>query len=119
MILISDLQATSVRIDDDCLNKVADDLCKDALSFRDGVVWDSGGWHYAADVASFGPVTCQYIFVMDALNFCFWPSPGLEYDYLAVSLRKVLEADVTAFDAAKLAVMTEVKLLYCTSANSI
>ena len=46
---------------------------------------------------------------MDALNFCFWPTAGLEYDYLAVSLRKVLEADEKAFDAPRLAAMTEVR----------
>jgi hypothetical protein len=45
---------------------------------------------------------------MDALNFCFWPSPGFEYDTLAMSLKAVLEADETALNADKLATITEV-----------
>ena len=44
-------------------------------------VWsDAEGWHYCKDVVDGGGLTCQYIFVMDALNFCFWPTPELEYD---------------------------------------
>ena len=38
------------------------------------VTWDSGDFHYFGDVAQDGPLTCQYVFVMDALNFCFWPT---------------------------------------------
>lgn len=29
----------------------------------------------------------QYLLVLDALNFCFWPEPGLEYEHLAASLK--------------------------------
>ena len=39
------------------------------------VTWDSGDFHYFADVANDGPITFQYVFVLDALNFCFWPTP--------------------------------------------
>lgn len=78
-----------MTINESAIDIVAAELCKDALSYREGVVWDYGGWHYAADTSTFGPVTCQYIFVMDALNFCFWPTKDLEYDHLAVGLRKV------------------------------
>ena len=52
----------------------------------------------------------QYIFVLDALNFCFWPLPGYEYDTLASSLKRELEADSKAFDAHRLATMTPSKL---------
>lgn len=38
------------------------------------VTWDSGDFHYFEDVAVDGHLTCQYVFVMDALNFCFWPT---------------------------------------------
>ena len=40
-----------------------------------------------------------YILTMDAINFCFWPSSsntatnGLEYEHLAIALRKVAELD--------------------------
>lgn len=70
------------------------------------VEWDSGGIHYCADVSSRGPKTVQFIFVMDAMNFCFWPSEGFEYDTLAVSLKNVLESDPNALDADKLASVT-------------
>ena len=33
------------------------------------VEWDFEGIHYFDE----GPLTVQYLFVLDALNFCFWP----------------------------------------------
>lgn len=77
------------------------DYCKD-------VEWDSYGWHYCWDIGSFGPLTVQYIFVMDAMNFCFWPTSGFEYDTLAKSLKIVLENDSSAFNAENLANINEV-----------
>lgn len=29
----------------------------------------------------------QYLLVIDALNFCFWPQPGLEYEHLARGIK--------------------------------
>ena len=81
--------AKHVTINNDAVQKIALELSTDVLTFRKGVEWDAEGWHYSADAATYGPLTCQYIFVMDALNFCFWPTKDLEYDYLAISLRKV------------------------------
>ncbi len=78
-------------------------------TFSNGVEWDACGWHYNGDVKTQGPLTVQYIFVMDAMNFCFWPSTSnFEYDTLASSLRDVLEKDNSAFDAEKLANISEV-----------
>lgn len=71
-------------------------------SNNNNVEWDSSGWHYNQDALTDGPLTCQYIFVMDSLNFCFWPANGLEYDTLAVSLKNVLESNSNAFDAVNL-----------------
>ena len=34
-----------------------------------------------------GGLTAQYILVLDALNFCFWPQSDLEYDNLAKGLK--------------------------------
>lgn len=45
--------------------------------------------------------------MLDALNFCFWPSPGVEYVDLAVSLKRVLENDPHAFDANRLMALNE------------
>jgi hypothetical protein len=33
----------------------------------------------------------NYVFVLDALNFCFWPFSGWEYDNLASSLKEIAE----------------------------
>jgi Potential Queuosine, Q, salvage protein family len=32
----------------------------------------------------------QYLLALDALNFCFWPQPGLEYEHLARGLKASL-----------------------------
>jgi len=72
--------------------------------------WDSNGWHYSDN----GVYTVQYIFVLDALNFCFWPSQingkGMEYDTLAMSLKKQMEQDKTQFHADALVHMSAKKL---------
>lgn len=72
------------------------------------IEWDSSGWHYNLDASTDGPLTAQYILVLDALNFCFWPCPGLEYEHLAIGLKDALLKDPTAFDAKKLAEVDEV-----------
>lgn len=53
----------------------------------------------------------QYVFVLDSLNFCFWPLKGYEYEHLAGSLKKTLMDDPTAFDADVLIAMTPEKLV--------
>jgi hypothetical protein len=47
------------------------------------------------------------VLALDACNFCFWPLEGYEYSDLAGSLKAVLTADPTAFDADKLANIDE------------
>lgn len=89
-------------------SKIGDSIVGD---FSKDVEWDAQGWHYSADVATLGPLTVQYIFVMDSLNFCFWPTEGFEYDTLALSLKAVLDKDSTALEAAKLANITEVNYI--------
>jgi hypothetical protein len=34
-----------------------------------------------------GPLTVQYLLVVDALNFCFWPDGELEYEHLAGGIK--------------------------------
>ena len=41
--------------------------------------------------------TAQYLLALDALNFCFWPQPGLEYEHLARGL-KVRQVTVAVLD---------------------
>jgi Potential Queuosine, Q, salvage protein family len=63
--------------------------------------------HYNDDVPKGGERTAQYVFVLDALNFCFWPSKtGLEYHDLAGGLSAALRRDAHALDAERLARVT-------------
>lgn len=108
--VVSDCQF--VTINDDAIETAATDMMQqNSFSGNRSVDWDAEGnfvivmkswesvnsyyyciftvgWHFCAD-APHGPLTCQYIFVLDALNFCFWPCEGFEYDYLATCLKKV------------------------------
>jgi hypothetical protein len=50
----------------------------------------------------------QYLLVLDAINFCFWPSEGMwEYDALARSLKDVLTQNAAAFSAENLMSLDE------------
>lgn len=80
----------------------------DLNELRNGVTWDACGWHYDDDINSSGILTCQYVFVLDSLNFCFWPTNNLQYDTLAICLRDALRRDPTCFDAEKLANIDQV-----------
>jgi len=95
------------------IDSLAESMANDAdrALKLNGVSWDASGWHYCKDAEELGPQTCQYVFVLDALNFCFWPSENsLEYDIIAVALKLVLEKDPTAFDAQRLATLTSQQL---------
>ena len=71
--------------------------------------WDEGGLHFVD--ATDNTLTAQYVLVLDALNFCFWPSSaGPEYDALALGLTTALKADSLSFSAARLAVIDEATL---------
>jgi hypothetical protein len=39
-----------------------------------------------------GPLTLQYLLVLDTLNFCFWPDGELEYEHLAGGLKVLMPA---------------------------
>ncbi|KAI2514375.1 putative Queuosine [Fragilaria crotonensis] len=78
--------------------------------------WDADGWHYAGSQFQGNDTLRQervalYVLALDAINFCFWPhddeqhnnnhsdressnySNSLEYDHLAIALRKLAERD--------------------------
>ncbi|KAF5736217.1 UPF0553 protein-like [Tripterygium wilfordii] len=62
------------------------------------VEWDFDVIYYFDNV----PLTVQYLFILDALNFCFWPEKDLSYDHLALGLKEALENDISEFDADQL-----------------
>ena len=69
------------------------------------IEWDTEGWHYTAEDYLYPEEerlerVAMYVLALDAINFCFWPSPdgsdkqnSLEYEHLAVALRKLAEQD--------------------------
>lgn len=64
------------------------------------------GWDASVHFVGAPSDTVQYLLVLDALNFCFWPDPGLGYADLATGLREALLADPRALDATALAAVT-------------
>lgn len=73
-------------------------------------------YHYCAATTQ-PALTCQYVLLLDALNFCFWPLESYQYVHLASSLKHIIETEPTAFDAENLIRMTAEKLqawLLCT-----
>ncbi|MQM10217.1 hypothetical protein Taro_043109 [Colocasia esculenta] len=86
--------ASHVSIDSAALAKLVDETQGSIPK----VAWNFEGIHYSDD----GPLTVQYLLVLDALNFCFWPDKDLNYDHLAMGLREALEKDRSALDADRL-----------------
>ncbi|XVF15442.1 hypothetical protein REPUB_Repub09cG0153700 [Reevesia pubescens] len=86
--------SSHVTIDSSGIEKVVEKM-KESIP---KVEWDYEGIHYFDN----GPLTVQYLFVLDALNFCFWPDKDLNYDHLAMGLKEALLNDKSAFDADRL-----------------
>ncbi|KAL6573023.1 hypothetical protein OROHE_002499 [Orobanche hederae] len=86
--------SSHVFVDSSGIEKVAERM-KDSIP---KVEWDFEGIHYFDN----GPLTVQYLFVLDALNFCFWPDNEMSYDHLAAGLKEALQNDKSAFDADRL-----------------
>ncbi|KAL0343508.1 UNVERIFIED_CONTAM: Queuosine salvage protein [Sesamum angustifolium] len=86
--------SSHVTVDSSGVETVAERM-KDSIP---KVEWDFEGIHYFDD----GPLTVQYLFVLDALNFCFWPDKEMTYDHLAAGLKEALQNDKSAFDADRL-----------------
>ncbi|GBG79569.1 hypothetical protein CBR_g29716 [Chara braunii] len=82
-----------VSIDDNALVAVAEQL---AGSWKQ-VQWNWEDIHFQ----DAGALTVQYIFVVDVLNFCFWPDPDLTYEHLAQSLKMAVLRDPHALDAER------------------
>lgn len=97
-------QAQHVSIEKTKLSDFVSNQLIPRLQTLSEIRWDSDeDLHYFADAATDGPLTCQYIMVLDALNFCFWPTAGMEYEHLARGLKHALEKDPTALNAERLA----------------
>ncbi len=108
--------ARHVRIDPDNLSLLADQITSNIPEIP---MWDS--FHHYFDGTE---KTLFYLFVLDTLNFCFWPEPGHRkwtiqykgqrlsgYNGLASALKMSFEMGLALDDPAHLASMSMAELL--------
>jgi hypothetical protein len=98
--------STHVSISDTAIETFTNQLASEAVSQEDQPFDWAMSMHYCGDAEEGGPLTAQFIFVLDALNWCFWPTEGFEYEHLAASLKAVMESNPSAFTAVALATVT-------------
>ncbi|KAK9820576.1 hypothetical protein WJX72_011811 [[Myrmecia] bisecta] len=94
-------QAAHVSIDTAALQKIAAEFTPQLLS----KITSAGSFDRDIHFFDGGPLTLQYLLVVDALNFCFWPARGLEYEHLARGVKAAVEASPQAISASRLATM--------------
>jgi hypothetical protein len=113
-------EAKHVKINEQALKKVASEIANEIWSnnekkpqnndgFLEGlsVIWDNEKVHF---FDQHNPdISAQYILVLSALNFCFWPGAtfdkkkqDIEYNFLAGCLKDVIVKDKNAFDSENL-----------------
>eukprot|EP00571_Detonula_confervacea_P009474 CAMPEP_0172313794 /NCGR_PEP_ID=MMETSP1058-20130122/20965_1 /TAXON_ID=83371 /ORGANISM="Detonula confervacea, Strain CCMP 353" /LENGTH=457 /DNA_ID=CAMNT_0013027503 /DNA_START=20 /DNA_END=1393 /DNA_ORIENTATION=- len=117
---LHDGRKTTVSINQNALDKFSTEITQSILTNQSLEVteWDADGWHYTGTNYQKGKLSdngyelmrmervALYILTLDAINFCFWPlsseteksetrraKNGLEYEHLAIALRKVAEGD--------------------------
>jgi hypothetical protein len=140
---------TPVTIDDDALHKFATDITQSILSNKSLEVteWDADGWHYSGKnyknlLRERGQIQNEhhnelmrmervalYVLALDAINFCFWPTltsapgvsvkNGLEYEHLAIALKKLAEADDDIVDREGETVDVVAKIVQASSAYAL
>ena len=90
-------QASVVRIDQIAIDRLSERLIGTSRA---------PGWDSSVHFFDGGPLSAKYLLVLDALNFCFWPDPGLNYVDLARGLREAVLADRSVLDADRLVDIT-------------
>ncbi len=100
--------ARDVQIDHAAIEHAADALAEKQVA--------PPAWNYEWHFHDGTPRTVNYLFLLDALNFCFWGNPkwGIEYDgktldgywALAASLKRAAETNAEFLDANFLARIT-------------
>ena len=102
--------AMHVHLDAAKLSELANTVAAQSRFFvPDG--GDGVGWGEEIQFVGDEAAMVQYLFVVDALNFCFWPSRGeWEYEDLSTAIKRALEADAAALSADRLAAMDEQSL---------
>ncbi len=98
--------AEHVTLNEDAVRRCAQELAQQSLNF----VWN--GLHFRDGTAR----TVQYLFVLDSLNFCFWPEPRWRYRghdgyvALAMSFKDAVMHGDQILDATFLAQMDRAQL---------
>jgi hypothetical protein len=87
--------AEHVAIDLEALHRLVEELRNRGVQG-----WSDCDFHYT------GHKQLEFIFAIDALNFCFWGYPGFEYEDLSKGLKALLELDESSLDASRLAEFT-------------
>ena len=76
-----------------------------------GFVFEKWSAFHLADIGKYSlEQLIAYVFVTDAINFCFWPdnpSGNFEYEHMTRNLEKILDSDPEWFTPARLATVTE------------
>lgn len=93
-------QSTHVKVVNTAVANLVEGLERDEARRIFKHEWDED-LHLGAGLSG-DTALVQYLLVMDALNFCFWPQPGLEYEHLARGLKKTVQKDPTALEASRL-----------------
>ena len=70
--------------------------------------WRNDSFHYFNENNI--ELTLFYIFILDTLNFCFWPLNGYEYSHLAGSLKKIININLNKFNPKYMVNITENEL---------
>eukprot|EP01016_Furgasonia_blochmanni_P025180 TRINITY_DN2711_c0_g1_i5.p1 TRINITY_DN2711_c0_g1~~TRINITY_DN2711_c0_g1_i5.p1 ORF type:complete len:322 (+),score=59.18 TRINITY_DN2711_c0_g1_i5:69-1034(+) len=95
-------KAKHVHLNEDALETYAQELLSkpDSLKY---VGWGENPFHKFADKKE--EMLVDYVFVLDTLNFCFWPH-WWEYEQLANSLKELIEKDNECFQPKNLLKLT-------------
>lgn len=107
--------ALNVRINHEKITQFLSDLTAKIKGTKDEqIVYDKwSDWHIDNPKQYSVEQITAYCFVVDAMNFCFWPNNtmgGFEYDSMTRNLEKQLIKNPDFFTASRLATVTEAQL---------
>ena len=118
--MIAEEKSNHVRIDDDAIDALVRTVPGHqfaGMTSKTGFNRFDGSIHYMGEREE---DTIQYLLVLDAINFCFWPDHdcvtdeypnGLEYEHVAKGLKKSVERDgIGVLSAESLKEMTGPRL---------
>ena len=86
------------------------DLVSGRLSEDKVRALDLSKWDEADHLVQGNDLSVQYLLVVDAINFCFWPDGTLEYEHISGNLKKAVEANPESISAKSLCAMTGERL---------